>query len=184
MQLTTRCHNLNRQASLKQTQIQCKSVLALHTDNNTVSHRRPWSINLCHMMISLSETDWFIISTDWSLSRFGFLLIYRCDQNKAPVKTLIPPTSIFKLTRQNSAFPQCYRHISVSVRKQWALTSSPETEERVFASRLQQNSTCVLLKRGTITTFWEKHWKSCHLLMQLPADLCTTATRPKSSQHS
>lgn len=38
MQLTTRCHNLNRQASLKQTQIQCKSVLALHTDNNTVSH--------------------------------------------------------------------------------------------------------------------------------------------------
>lgn len=134
----------------------------------------------------LTEWDWLIYyqhRLKFELLWFPSDLQVRSKQGTSE-NTPIPPTSIFKLTRQNSAFPQCYRHISVSVRKQWALTSSPETEERVFTSRLQQNSTCVLLKRSTITTFWEKHWKSCHLLMQLPADLCTTATRPKSSQHS
>lgn len=158
MQLTTRCYNFNRQASLTQTQIQCKSMLALHTDNNTISHW--WSINLCHMMISLSETDWFIIRTALTAQTVWAALVSFIpsdlqvrnwgDQNKAPVKT--------------------------------ALTSSPETDRK--SVYLQQNSTCVLLKRSTITTFWEKHWKSCHSLMQLPADLCTTATRPKSSQYS
>ena len=51
-----------------------------------------------------------------------------------------------------------------------------DTEPWLCTSRLLQNNLSAFLNRGSVTTFWEKHWNSCHLLTQLPADLRTTGT--------
>lgn len=126
MQLTTRCHNFNRQASLTQTQIQCKSMLALHTDNNTISHW--WSINLCHRMISLSETDWFIIRTALTAQTVWAALVSFIpsdlqvrnwgDQNKAPVKTALS-FNFQPWDRQKECLPPAKQHVCSSEKKHY-----------------------------------------------------------------